>query len=206
VATLSELQTNLSYLLGDTSAPTTSSEDWAIRMNFINRQIERLYNMREWEHLVTSATISLTNKSYTFGSTVVNPRIPGGLKDVREVVDNGDDRIYTEVDYDQFYSDETVEYVYYMTGKKLTSNQTTDLSLRYLPAAPSLATSADAVDFPINVITRGAMIDLKESEDPEQDLSQDRSRYDQELSAYLSLHNRSHAKKQFSWGSANIGE
>ena len=194
-STLEQIQTDLAYLYGETAAPSASSDDYIVRTRLINNTINRLTRIREWDHLVTRATISFTNAEATVT----------GLDEVRDLRKVGssqlDDTVYMKVREDELDNYDTGNYVYAVVGNKIITNQPTitELSAKYYPQAVSLATSANTVGFPSTLIAKGALIDLHYLEDPSGDNSDyqlDNQRFIAELNEVEAKENRNKEPKE----------
>ncbi len=188
MATLSEIQTILANKLGEETYPATSDTDYILRKTFINRIVERLVNMRDWRHLATTATVTVTG-----GNATITGMKKDGLKDVR-VVNSGDtaDYIFEEVPYQKHDDYTSSDYVYYLTGNVLTTKyDTSALTVRYQPAYTALSTLSSSIDFPAGLIASGALVDTLYSSDPDEPgpIQLAQQTYSDELREYLAQEN-----------------
>jgi hypothetical protein len=195
-ANLEQIQTDLAFLYGETAAPAVSTEDYIVRTRLINNVINRLSRVRQWDHLVTRASVSFTDGEATIT----------GLDEVRDLRKVGasqlDDVIFTRVREDEMDRFDTGQYVYTLIGNKIVTNQPTftDLNVKYYPQAVSLATASDQACFPSTLIAKGALIDLHYLEDPAGDsfsYELDNQRFLSELNELEAKENRNVFPKEF---------
>ena len=179
--TLTDIQTDIAYNLGETSVAT--GDDYTIRNRFINNRIKEIWDDNDFEHLATLATVTLTSGSVTIATK------PNGLLDLRSST-SGTDHVFTEVPYEKFDDYTASDYVYYKNGTVYKTNSTdTYLTAKYIPKSPSLATAADTIDMPSQLLARGAVMDVRYSEDPEADLTKEEETYSRLLEKFVGAEN-----------------
>lgn len=194
MSTLAEIQTDISIMYdGSPTAPASSSEDYQIRTNRINKFIEKLYISRDWEHLATTSEVTLTNNVATISMRDY------GVLDVRDA-----NYKYDEVSYEDFENYETGDYKFrYNSPRSIKSTESGPLTVRYIPSFTALSGESDTVNFPSSLIAKGVCLDLKLIEDPEEvaPIQQFQASYQDELNKFIGLQNRSHARffKSIGW-------
>lgn len=192
---LSDVQTDLAYLLGEDSAPSASAADYTKRSTFIQRALERAYRAYGFPMNKLTATLTVTSGVATLPSTVMQDSV----LDLREVVSGvANDHIYRQVSYEQSDSYSVGDYAYWITGYQggllLNTSETTAspvLTVRYTSVAPVLNASI-GTPFPSSMaLARGALIYYRQSEDPQADIAQEEALFSGELSEIIAQYNRS---------------
>jgi len=187
MSTLSEIQQLLAYAYGDDTIPVATDPEYLRRTAFINAVIKRLYNQKEWPHLL------LTESKAVSGGAVALTKRPSSVLGVRYVQD-GNDVLYTKVEYEDYAASSTYD-LFYETSTGITTNQSrTPLEITYIPAFTDLSLITDDVDFPASLVAKGALVEIRKQEDPEFDISQDKREYQEELREFTALQNRSKNK------------
>ena len=189
--TLTTVMTDLSYMLGETSVPTTGTED---RQRFIQLALERAYRAYDFPFSKVLATVAMVAGVATLPSNVHQDSII----DIRLVNSGvGDDYIFTSLPYGQLDDYQTGSYKYRLTGYEgsyvLTSSETSNgtLSLYYQTTAPQINASI-STPFPSSMaLVRGALIYQRQAEDPQADISQEEALFQNELDEVISQYNRS---------------
>lgn len=197
--TLTDVQQDLAYLLGEQSAPSTSNSDYTVRSTFIQRALERAYRAYDFPMNKLTATVSLVSGVATLPSAVMQDSV----LDVREVVaGTGNDHIYKQVSYEESDQAGSGDYGYWLTGYQgtyvLNSNEgDTTLTVRYTPSAPMLNASI-ASPFPSSMaIARGALIYYRQAEDPQADIGQEEALFTGEINEIIAQYNRSRPQRRF---------
>lgn len=183
MSTLAQIHQLLAYFYGDDTIPVATDAEYIRRTAFINSAIKRLYNLREWPHL------AITESKAVSSNAVALTMRPSSVLDVRYVQD-GDDIIYTKVDYNDYDASSGYD-IYYETSTGITTNQTrTPLTIKYIPAQVDLSATTDEVNFPASLVAKGALLEVRRQEDPEYDVTQDKQAYQEELREFTALQNR----------------
>lgn len=187
-----DVMQDLSFLLGESSVPTTGVED---RQRFIQKTLERVYRAFPWPMNQLTATLQMSSGVGSLATTVRQD----GVIDVREVVVGADnDKIYYQIPYEDQDSYASGEYRYWLTGYEgayvlNTSEKDTSpiLTYRYETVAPTINASI-ATPFPSSmVLALGALIYYRIAEDPQADISQEEAKFKQELDEVIASYQRS---------------
>lgn len=191
---LTDVQRDLSYLLGEQSVPTTGIDD---RTRFIQVALERAYRAYDFPMNKLTATVALVSGVATLPTTIIQDSV----LDVREVVSGAEnDRVYTQVDYT---NSDTLQgsYKYWLDGYEgayvLKANEAdATLTIRYSNTVPTLNASISS-PFPSSMaIARGALIYMRQAEDPQADISQEEALFQQELDEVIASYNRSRPRRR----------
>lgn len=190
---LTQVQTDLAYLLGEQSAPSTSSSDYNVRSTFIQRALERAYRAYDFPMNKINSSVTAVAGIATLASI-----LPDSVLDVREAVAGADnDHIYTEINYEEQDESTTGDYTYYRTftsdGTTILnlSESTPTLTIRHTSAVPVLNASV-STPFPSSMaLARGALIYYRQSEDPQADIGQEESLFTGEIQEIIAQYNRS---------------
>lgn len=195
---LTEAQTDLAYLLGEQSAPSTSSSDYNVRATFLQRALERAYRAYTFPMNKLTATVALVNGVATLPSAVMQDSV----LDVREVIaGRNNDHIYREIDYEEADGAIQGEYGYWRDGYQgayvlLSNEANATLTVRYSSGVPILNASI-ATPFPSSMaLARGALIYYRQAEDPQADISQEEALFSGELSEIIAQYNRSRPQRR----------
>lgn len=190
--TLTTVMQDLSYLLGETSVPTTGTED---RQRFVQLALERAYRGYDYPFSKVLATVAITNGIANLPAGVHQDSI----MDIRMVNPGvGDDNVFGSVDYGSLDDYPSGQYKYRLTGYEgayvFTSSETTlngVLNIYYQTTAPQINASI-STPFPSSMaLARGALIYLRQAEDPQADVSQEEYLFQMELDEVISQFNRS---------------
>jgi len=181
---------DLSYLLGETSVPTSGTED---RQAFIQRALERVYRAYDWPMNKVTATINLVGGIATLPSNVHQDSII----DIRKLGGVGADNIYSQIEYRDQNTYSAGTFRYWLTGYEgayvLNTNETTSdvLTLYYETATPVINASI-STPFPSSMcLARGALVYVRQAEDPQADIAQEEFVFQQELDEVIAQYNRS---------------
>jgi hypothetical protein len=167
MATFIEHLQNLSYLLGETSVPSSGIDD---RKRFVNIVRRDIYARRDWEWAKKNATITLAD----YKADLPSDYRQGGLIDAR-IVQAGisNDKQFELISYadrDNYASD---TYVCWVTGNdvdgyELNSNQETgSVAIRYIQQAEELTGNDDTCPIPLpEAVAKGALVYVRKSENP----------------------------------------
>lgn len=205
---LTDVQTDLAYLLGEQSAPSTSNSDYTVRQTFIQRALERAYRAYNFPMNKLTATVSLVSGVASLASAVAQD----SLLDVRQVVSGtNSDHVYTQIDYE--HSDEATQgdYKYWLTGYQgaylLNSNEAdATLTYRYSSGVPILNASI-STPFPSSMaLARGALIYYRQAEDPQADIGQEEALFTGELQEIISAYNRNRPQRRLYTNDLTIPE
>jgi hypothetical protein len=183
---------DLSYLLGESSVPSTGTED---RQRFIQIALERCYRAYDFPFNKLTATVQMANGVASLPTNVHQD----AKLDVRIVGSGvGDDKVFTQVGYESVDDYPSGQYAYALTGYEgaylLTSSERTDnsvLTVRYETTAPVINASI-STPFPSSMcLARGALVYYRQAEDPQADISQEEYIFQQELDEVIAQYNRS---------------
>jgi hypothetical protein len=205
---LTDVQTDLAYLLGEQSAPSTSNSDYVVRQTFIQRALERAYRAYPFGFNRLTATVPLVSGVATLASAVMQDSI----LDVREVVsgtnnDNVFERV-TNADSDNYSQG---DFKYWLTGYQgalLLNSSEADrtLAYRYTSGAPILNASI-STPFPSSMaLARGALIYYRQAEDPQADIGQEEALFTGEVQEIISQYNRSRPQRKITTRNLDIPE
>lgn len=183
---------DLSYLLGETSVPSTGTED---RQRFIQLALERCYRAYDFPFNKVTATVQMSGGVASLPTNIHQDSVI----DVRVVnAGVGDDNVFRAVPYDMLDDYPSGQYVYTLTGYEgsyfLMSSETTSnavLTLRYTTTTPVINASI-GTPFPSSMcLARGALVYYRQAEDPQADLSQEEYLFQMELDEVIAQFNRS---------------
>lgn len=189
--------TDLSYLLGESAVPSTGIED---RKRFIQLALERCYRAYDFPFSKVTATIAMVNGIATLPTTVHQ----GAILDVREVQPGvGDDHIYRQLDYEAIDGYAGGQYVYSLTGYEGTfvietseRDTSTTLKIRFNEVTPQINASI-STPFPSSMaLARGALVYVRQAEDPQADIAQEEYLFLQELDDVIAQYNRSRPQQR----------
>lgn len=195
--TQTDIMTQLSYMLGERSVPTSGTED---RKGFIKTTLEEIYRAYPWEWAMTTATFALTDGVASLPSGVL---IEAPL-DVREIVSGNDnDNVYAKVTFAEKDNFSTGDYRFWITGEpnnyQINSKENNaTLSVRYQMNAPMLD-DANTVSTPFpsaHVVALGALRYIRMGENPQADISQEETLFQNRLEQYMGLARRNNAKRR----------
>lgn len=195
---LTDVQTDLAYLLGEQSAPSTSNSEYAVRSTFIQRALERAYRAYDFPMNKISTSVTAVAGIATLASV-----LPDSVLDVRVVVAGADnDYEYREIDYEEQDSVDSSDYAYYRTftsdGTILLnlSQDSPTLTVRHTTAVPTINASV-ASPFPSSMaLARGALIYYRQAEDPQADIGQEEALFQGEISEIIAQYNRSRPQRR----------
>jgi hypothetical protein len=199
--TLDEVQTDMAYLLGEQSVPATSNADYAVRSTFIQRSLERIYRIFDFNMNRLTATVSLTSGS---GLLPADARDEAEL-DVRIVMPGtNDDYVFEAVRYEDNDKYASGEYRYWLTEDSTTGRwrlNTTEtavsaVTVRYLTQAPVINNSI-ATPFPSSmVVALGAMVYYRVAEDPQADIGADEDEFRMQLNEVIAAERRNQPRRR----------
>jgi hypothetical protein len=182
---------DLSYLLGESSIPSTGVED---RKRFIQRALDRVYRAYDWPMNKVTATVSMVAGIASLPSNVQQDSII----DIRSVQSGtGDDHIFQGVPYGELDNYPSGTYRYRLTGYEGTyvlqsSETTTDTLQLYYETTSPIINASISTPFPSSMcLARGALVYYRQAEDPQADIAQEEALFQQELDEVISQYNRS---------------
>jgi len=189
--TQTSVMQDLSYLLGETSVPSSGTED---RQAFIQRALERVYRAYDWPFSKSTATIALVGGIASLPTTVHQDSI----LDVRiKGTGAGADNVFVQIPYKDQDKFSAGSFRYWLTGYegtyKLNTNETTSstLTLFYENVTPVINASI-ATPFPSSMaLARGALTYVRQAEDPQADIAQEEYLFQMELEEVIAQYNRS---------------
>lgn len=185
---------DMSYLLGEASVPTSGIDD---RKRFIQRGLERIARIYDFDEMYALATVSLTAASNGFyAGTLPSDSGESPDLDVRKInTGSNDDYVFTKVPYDEQDKAQAGDYKYWLTGSAgdytMTTRDNVDaVTVRYLQKAPTINASVSTT-FPSSiVIARAALVYYKQAENPLADISQDEALFQRELEEVIARQQR----------------
>ena len=188
---LTTVMEDLSFLLGESSVPSTGTED---RQRFIQRALDRVYRAYDFPMNKVTATIAMVSGIATLPTNVHQDSI----LDIREVVAGvGNDKIYKVVPYEELDNYPAGSYMASLDGYEgtyvLTTSENTNgtLKLRFTTTSPTINASI-STPFPSSMaLARGALVYYRQAEDPQADISQEEYIFQQELDEVIAQYNRS---------------
>jgi len=186
-----QVMSDLSYLLGETSVPSSGIED---RQAFIQRALERVYRAYDFPFNKLTATVQLTAGIATLPSNVHQDAI----LDIRTIGSGvGSDHVYGQIQYRDQNNFSAGTFRYWITGYEgayvLNTNETTNdvLTIFYETTTPIINASI-STPFPSSMcLARGALTYLRQAEDPQADISQEEFLFQMELDEVIAQYNRS---------------
>jgi len=188
---------DMSYLLGEASVPTSGIDD---RKRFIQRGLERIARIYDFNEMYAIATVSLTTSSNGFYSgTLPSDSGESPDLDIRKINSGtNDDYVFTKIPYEDQDKALTGEYKYWLTGSTgdytmTTRDDVSAVTVRYLQQAPTINASVSTT-FPSSiVIARAALVYYKQAENPLADISQDEALFQRELEEVIARQQRNNA-------------
>lgn len=195
--TQTDVMQDLSYLLGESSIPSSGTED---RQRFIQRALDRVYRAYDWPMNKVIATVAMVNGIATLPSNVhqdtklfIRERLSGV----------GDDHVYSPVDYGSVDNYPANSFAYELRGYEgtysIVSSETTTsttLELFYETTTPQINASV-STPFPSSMcLARGALVYYRQAEDPQADISQEEALFQEELDEVIAQYNRSRPQKR----------
>lgn len=192
--TQTDVLLDLSYLLGESSIPTSGIDD---RKAFIQRGLQRIVRLYDFDEMYALATVSLTlgGNAFYSGALPADAAESPSL-DVR-VINPGtnDDYVFTKIPYTD--QDEAIagDYKYWLTGSAndytmTTRDNVSNVVVRYLQSAPTINASISTT-FPSSiVIARAALVYYRQAENPMADIAQDEALFKTELEEVVARQNR----------------
>ena len=191
--TLTQAMEDLSYLLGETSVPTTGVED---RQRFIQVALERAYRAYNFPFSNVNATVAVVSGIATLPTDIGQDT----FLDVRDRTISPN-IVYKQIDYTEYDRYNQGDYVYYLDGYEdtytlNTKEANTTLTVRYGLTAPAINASV-STPFPSSMaLARGALIYLRQAEDPQADISQEEALFQAELDDIIAAYNRNRPRRR----------
>lgn len=191
VISQTDVMQDLSFLLGESSIPSTGTED---RQRFIQRALDRVYRAYDWPLNKVMATVSITNGVATLPTNIHQDSV----MDVRIVNSGiGNDYVFDNVTYSQLDAYPTGQYKYALLGYEGTYTINTSetatsgvLTLYYETTTPTINASI-TTPFPSSMcLARGALVYYRQAEDPQADISQEEYLFQAELDEVIAQYNR----------------
>lgn len=184
--------TDLSYLLGESSVPSTGIED---RKRFIQLALERCYRAYDFPFAKATATVQAVSGIASLPTTVHQDSI----LDIREIMPGvGDDHVYTQVNYENLDDYPSGQYAYRLTGYEgayqiqLSETATSPILTLYFERTSPEINASISTPFPSSMaLARGALVYYRQAEDPQADISQEEALFQQELDEVIAQYNRS---------------
>lgn len=184
---------DMSYLLGEASVPTSGIDD---RKRFIQRGLERIARLYDFDEMYALATVSLTLSGRFYTGSLPSDSGESPDMDVR-VINNGtnDDYVFEKIPYEDQDKYQAGDYKYWLTGSAndYTINTRDDVgavAVRYLQKAPTINASISTT-FPSSmVIARAALVYYRQAENPLADISQDEALFQRELEEVIARQQR----------------
>jgi hypothetical protein len=192
--TQTDVLLDLSYLLGESSIPTSGIDD---RKAFIQRGLQRIVRLYDFDEMYALATVSLTlgGNAFYSGALPADAAESPSL-DVR-VINSGtnDDYVFTKIPYADQDEATAGDYKYWLTGSAnaytmSTRDDVSNVVVRYLQSAPTINASISTT-FPSSiVIARAALVYYRQAENPMADIAQDEALFKTELEEVIARQNR----------------
>lgn len=204
------VMSDLSFLLGETSVPSSGTED---RQAFIQRALERVYRSYDWPMNKVTATVQLSGGIASLPSNIHQDSI----LDVRKIgTGPGSDSVYAQIPYKDQNNFSAGTFRYWLTGAEgsylLRTNETTsDVLTIYAETATPVINASVSTPFPSSmVLARGALVYVRQAEDPQADISQEEFLFQMELEEVMAQYNRSkpavRGRTLHEMGHTNIGD
>lgn len=184
---------DMSYLLGEASVPTSGIDD---RKRFIQRGLERIARLYDFDEMYALATVSLTLNGRFYTGALPSDSGESPSLDVR-VLNNGsnDDYVFDKIPYEDQDKYQVGDYKYWLTGSANdytinTRDDVGNVTVRYLQKAPTINASISTT-FPSSmVIARAALVYYRQAENPLADISQDEALFQRELEEVIARQQR----------------
>lgn len=184
---------DMSYLLGEASVPTSGIDD---RKRFIQRGLERIARLYDFDEMYALATVSLTLNGRFYTGALPSDSGESPSLDVR-VLNNGsnDDYVFDKIPYEDQDKYQVGDYKYWLTGSANdytinTRDNVGNVTVRYLQKAPTINASISTT-FPSSmVIARAALVYYRQAENPLADISQDEALFQRELEEVIARQQR----------------
>ena len=184
---------DMSYLLGEASVPTSGIDD---RKRFIQRGLERIARLYDFDEMYALATVSLTLSGRFYTGSLPSDSGESPDMDVR-VINNGtnDDYVFEKIPYEDQDKYQAGDYKYWLTGSANdytinTRDNVDAVAVRYLQKAPTINASISTT-FPSSmVIARAALVYYRQAENPLADISQDEALFQRELEEVIARQQR----------------
>lgn len=200
--TLTDVQTDLAYLLGESTLPTSGSTEDTTRTAFAQRGLERVYRYYKFPFSQANATLANVNGAISLPSDI---RFAPDL-DVRVVMSgSGDDYVFDAIPYDEQDNYQQGDYKYWLTesaaGAQTLNTKESSISVpyvavRYTVQAPAINASI-ATAFPSSmVIAKAALIYYRQAEDPLADTTPEEREFQKELQEILGEYRRNQPQRR----------
>lgn len=189
--------TDLSYLLGESSVPSSGVDD---RKRYIQLALDRVYRAYDFPMDKAVVTVPMVNGIATLPTTVhqdaiIDARIVGSGV--------GTDMIFNQIDYSDNDSWPQGQNKYWLTGYEGTyilnsseTGTTNTLTLFFENVSPQINASI-GTPFPSSMcLARGALVYYRQSEDPQADVSQEEYLFQMELNEVIAQYNRSRPQQR----------
>lgn len=184
-----DIMTDLSYLLGEQTVPTSGVSD---RHAFIQRTIEEVYRRHAFPQTMANATVSVVSGAATLASNY----FPNGPLDVREVSSGAqDDYVYENIEYDEHDDFRQGQYKFWLTGGDPnyvinTKEDASTLAVRYQTKPPQVNASISIpFDDPM-LFALGALRYVRIGENPEADVTQEEDNFQVKVDQLIARYNR----------------
>lgn len=185
---LDDVQSDLSFLLGESAVPSTGVED---RAAFIQRTLERVYRLHDFEMNKITATVAVVSGTATLAANL-------GQDSELDVRDGTTGQPYDQIPYEEQHNYVQGDYKYWLegfegTGTYLlkTKEANSTLKLRFTTSVPVINASI-STPFPSSMaLARGALVYYRQAEDPQADISQEEATFQQEVTEVWARQRRS---------------
>lgn len=187
--TQTDVLQKMSYLLGESSVPTSGIED---RQSFIQSALERTLRIHDFKDVRAIATVSITSGVGTM-PTDMGFRPP---LDVRVINSGtGDDYIFDQIPYEERDNWGDGDYKYWITGSEGAYSMNTNdgvsaVTVRYGQLAPTINASVSTTFPSATILARGALVYYLQAEDPQADISVPEALFQKELQELIARENR----------------
>lgn len=188
----------LSYLLGESTIPTTGAE-LDQRKSFLQSTLEEIYRLHPFELNQVTATVAVVSGVASLATNVLQD----SALDVRKVTSgSGDDNVFTQVPYSESDTFGAGDYRYWLTGYQGTTLLNTKeadqtLTVRYTTSAP-LINGSVSTPFPDPMILAlGALRYVRMSQNPFADIATEEEMFSTRLSEFIATYNRNTPRKYY---------
>jgi hypothetical protein len=195
-----QIMSDLSYLLGESTVPTSGTAEFNTRAEFIQRSLERVYRAYNFPMNQVTATFQAVNGVGTLPTNVGQDSII----DIRQV-NTGPftDNVYIQVNYSEHNDFQQNDFRYWLLGYEgnytfySSETQTTNvLTVLYTPELPVVNASI-STNFPSSMcVAWGAIEYYRLAEDPYTDISPYELGFQRELNEVIAAYNRNRAMKR----------
>ncbi len=209
---LTDIMTEMSYKIGELTVPTNGVED---RKQFIQDALGEAHDYADWDWAKATVTLPIAAGIISLPTTV---QLTETLDLRIKASGLGDDKIFTQIPYEEQDSYGQGDYRYWLTGDvgsyvantTETQDSVSVITTRYDELPADLLGGASTKFPSAKVLAQGALRDYRAARDPDYDVSQDQALFEKGLEDLAGKQRRlagpRHAKVRSDLGGARPGE